>query len=314
MALVSLKKTHPDYRDKFKDNSLSHLDDYSVYADRDNKVGSVEDGLFDDTTGQFRYLIVDTGPWIFGKKVLLPIGRAQFDNSQQRVYVEGLTKKQVEDLPEYDGNQDVDYDYEESVRGVYREPSASQSATVGGAATAATAGAVTTDTDAYATGNDYTRDDYAHDRDPGMYQMRDREDTNQPIRLYEEHLISDKRRVKAGDVVVGKHVESETASVSVPIERERVVIERTTPTGTASADVNHVFEDGEVARVEVYEEQANVRKEATVREEVNVRKEVEHDTVTEQATVRREELDVDAADGTVVDRDGINREGANRKM
>lgn len=301
MALVSLKKTYPDYRDTFKDNSLSHLDDYSVYADRDEKVGSVEDGLFDDTTGQFRYLIVDTGPWIFGKKVLLPIGRAEFDNSKQRVYVSGLTKKQVEDLPEYDGNQNVDYDYEENVRGVYREPSASQSATVEGTAMGATG------TAAYATGSDYTRDDYTYDRDPGMYQMRDTEDLNQPIRLYEEHLISDKRRVKTGDVVVGKRVETETANVSIPVDKERVVIERTTPTGTATADVNHAFEDGEVARVEVYEEQANIRKEASVREEVNVRKEVEHETVNEQATVRREELDVDAADGTVVNRKGTNR-------
>lgn len=46
MALVSLKNTYPDYRNTFSDNSLSHLDDYSVYVDADNKVGSVEDGLF----------------------------------------------------------------------------------------------------------------------------------------------------------------------------------------------------------------------------------------------------------------------------
>lgn len=294
MALVSLKKTYPDYRNQFKDNSLSHLDDYSVYADRDNKVGSVEDGLFDDTTGQFRYLIVDTGSWIFGKKVLLPIGRAQFDNNEQRVYVNGLTKKQIENLPEYDGNNDVDYEYEENVRGVYREASASQSAPVAGGA-------------AYATSDDYNREDYSYDRDPGLYQMKETEDRNQPIRLYEEHLIADKRRVKTGDVVVGKRVETETASVSVPIEKERVVIERTTPTGAVTGDASHAFEGGEVARMEVYEEQADVRKEANVREEVNIRKEVEQETVTEQATIRREELDVDADGRTIVDRTGTNR-------
>lgn len=99
MTLVSLKETYPDYRNQFSDNSLSHIDDYSVYASGDDKVGSVEDGLFDDTTGQFRYLIVDTGVWIFGKKVLLPIGAARFDNSEERVYVDGLTKEQVENLP-----------------------------------------------------------------------------------------------------------------------------------------------------------------------------------------------------------------------
>ncbi len=300
MALVSLKDTYPDYRNTFSDNSLSHLDDYSVYVDADDKVGSVEDGLFDDTTGQFRYLIVDTGPWIFGKKVLLPIGRAQFDNSQQRIYVNGLTKKQVEDLPEYSGSADVDYDYEENVRGVYREPTASQSAPVGGAAVT---GATTAGTAAYATSADYTRDDYSYDRDPGLYQMRDSENTNQPVRLYEERLIADKTRRKTGDVVVGKRVETETANVSVPVERERVVVERTTPTGTTAAtDVNHAFEDGEVARVEVYEEKANVRKEAFVREEVSVRKETEQELVSEQATIRREELDIDDSNDIVTNR------------
>ena len=290
MALVSLKETYPDYRNTFSDNSLSHLDDYSVYVDADNKVGSVEDGLFDDTTGQFRYLIVDTGPWIFGKKVLLPIGRAEFDNSKERVYVSGLTKQQVEDLPEYNGTADVDYNYEENVRGVYREPTASQSAPVSGTA-------------AYATSGDYTRDDYTYDRDPGLYQMRDKADRTQPIRLYEERLIADKTRNKTGNVVVGKRVETETANVSVPVEKERVVVERTTPTGRATdTDVNHAFEDGEVARVEVYEEKANVHKEAFVREEVSVRKETEEEMVNEQATIRREELDIEGANDVVTNR------------
>ena len=147
MSLASLKKTYPDYRTTFSDNNLSHIEDYSVYADRDDKIGSVEDGLFDDTTGQFRYLIIDTGFWFFGKKVLLPIGRAQFDNEQRRVYVSGLTKEQVESLPEYNGDMTVDYDYEENVRGVYRENSVSQSAPVSG-----TAGMATT--------TDYSRDCY----------------------------------------------------------------------------------------------------------------------------------------------------------
>ncbi|PZO59543.1 MAG: photosystem reaction center subunit H [Phormidesmis priestleyi] len=284
MALVSLKDTYPDYRSTFSDNSLSHIDEYSVYADGDDKVGSVDDGLFDDTTGQFRYLVVDTGSWIFGKKVLLPIGRAQFDNAQQRVNVNGLTKSQVEDLPKYSGSKTVDYDHEENVRGVYREAAVGQSAPVEGAA--------------------YTRDTYSYDRDADLYDMPETSDRNQPIRLYEERLIADKNRAKTGDVTIGKRVETETANVSIPVEKERVVIERSTPTGASTATMGqtpeHAFEDGEVARMEVYEETANVRKEAFVREEVNVRKEVEQETVNKQATVRREELDVDSADGTTV--------------
>ena len=289
MALVSLKNTYPDYKNTFSDNNLSHLDDYSVYADGDDKVGSVEDGLFDDTTGQFRYLIVDTGFWFFGKKVLLPIGRAQFDNAQKRVYVAGLSKGQVESLPEYNENTKVDYNYEENVRGIYRENRAGQSAPVGSAPGVSN------------TADVYTRDSYTYDRDPDLYAV-DNTNTNQPIRLYEERLIADKNVVKTGDVVVGKRVEAETAKVSVPIEKERVVVERTTPTTATTGTATHEFSEGEVARVEVFEEQADIRKEAVVREEVSVRKEREQEVVSEEATIRREELDVDAGDSTVINR------------
>lgn len=286
MTLVSLKETYPDYRNTFSDPSLSHLDDYSVYADGDDKVGSIEDGLFDSATGQFRYLIVDTGVWIFGKKVLLPIGRARFDNSGKRVYVSGLTKEQVENLPKYEGAGSVDYSYEENVRGVYRENATSQSAAVGASTPV------------------YTNETYSYeDYDADLYTVPETEKSNQPIRLYEERLVADKDRVRAGGVTVGKRVESETASVAVPVEKDRVVIERTAATGTAATDPNHAFTDGEVARVEVYEERAKIGKEAFVREEVNVRKETEQEVVTEEATIRREELDVVTdGDTQVVDR------------
>ncbi len=286
MPLASLKKTYPDYRNTFSDNNLSHIEDYSVYADGDDKVGSVEDGLFDDTNGQFRYLIVDTGFWFFGKKVLLPIGRARFDNEQKRVYVAGLTKGQVESLPEYDSDMTVDYDYEENVRGVYRENSASQSAPVGTAAAVGTTAA-------------YDRDSYTYERDADLYTAN--VDDSHPIRLYEERLVADKNVVKTGDVVVGKRVETETANVSIPLEKERVVIERTAATSAVAETAPHAFNDGEVARVEVYEEQAAIRKETVVTEEVNVRKEKSQEMATEQATIRREELDVTSDGKAVID-------------
>lgn len=286
MALYSLKETYPDYRSTFSDNSIGHIDDYSVYAQSDEKVGTVEDGLFDGDTGQFRYLIVDTGAWIFGKKVLLPIGKTQFDNNERRVYVHGLTKDQVENLPKYEGVDSLNYDYEENVRGVYRGNSAvSQSAPVSDTAVVGTAA--------------YTQDTYAYDNEPDLYKLNEEREPNQTIRLYEERLVADKQRVKAGDVAIGKRVETETAQVAIPVEKERVVIERTAPTG-ATATTDHAFNEGEVARVDVYEEKATVGKEAVVREEVNIRKEREQETVSESATIRREELDVDTDNKSTV--------------
>jgi len=125
---------------------------------------------------------------------------------------------------------------------------------------------------------------------------------DEKIRLYEERLLVNKQRTKAGDVSIGKRVETETASVAVPVERERVVIERTdATTGTAVTPGTANFAGGTVAEVEVYEEKANIGKQAFVREEVSVRKEVETETVSASETIRREELDVEA-EGDVIER------------
>ncbi|MEM9923265.1 MAG: YsnF/AvaK domain-containing protein [Cyanobacteria bacterium P01_D01_bin.50] len=114
------------------------------------------------------------------------------------------------------------------------------------------------------------------------------------IKLHEERLVTDKERSKAGEVSVGKRIETETATVSIPVEKERIVVERTSPTGVREVSPGTAdFSGGEVVRMEVYEETADIQKQAFVREEVSVRKEVERDTVEASETIRREELDVD---------------------
>jgi sporulation protein YlmC with PRC-barrel domain len=125
MALLKFKDAYPKHNETFRGNNgndgiSANVDDYSVYTNPDNKIGSVQDMLFEDMTGNIRYLIVDTGFWIFGKNVLLPIGLAHFDDEHHRVYVDGLSKQQVENLPEYHEDTTVDRDYEERVRNSYR--------------------------------------------------------------------------------------------------------------------------------------------------------------------------------------------------
>lgn len=123
------------------------------------------------------------------------------------------------------------------------------------------------------------------------------------LKLYEERLIATKHREKTGEVTVGKRVETETARVSVPIEKERVVVERTAVTGqSAVVPGESVFQEGEVARVEVYEETPDIHKEAFVREEVTVKKVVDQETVTAEEQLRREELDVDTEGRPIIDK------------
>jgi hypothetical protein len=64
------------------------------------------------------YLVVDTGPWIFGKKVLLPAGTVNHvDSLDQKVYVD-RTKAQIKDSPEFDPDQ-FGPEYRDKVGGYY---------------------------------------------------------------------------------------------------------------------------------------------------------------------------------------------------
>ena len=121
------------------------------------------------------------------------------------------------------------------------------------------------------------------------------------IKLYEERLLVDKERAKTGEVAIGKRIETETARASVPIEKERVVIERTPSNTDAVVTPGADAFKSETIRTEVYEETPDIRKEAFVREEVNIRKEVDQTQVEVEETLRREEIDVDTQGHPVVD-------------
>lgn len=308
MPLHKIKDFYPNYRDQFGDHDILG---YGLYSGSD-KIGSVDELLVDDE-GRFRYLVVNTGAWIFGKKVLMPIGQARIDYNERRIYADGLSREQVENLPEYDPNSNMDYDYEERVRGVYRPAARSTSTAASSTTPLDTTPSVdatssvnatpsldatptmynATDRESGMAARNYDRDSYRYDYDPDLYNMNDRD--HQTLRLYEERLITGKTRQKTGEVAVGKRVESETQHVSVPVEKERVVIERVNPTDTdvAATVGTGAFQEGEVVRMEVYEETPDIRKEAFVREEVRVRKEVDHETVEAEETIRRERLDID---------------------
>lgn len=271
MALYKIADLYPNYKkDIFGGEDIKG---YSVYAGlTDEKIGTVYDALLDENA-QFRYLVIDTGFWILGKKVLLPVGRCQVNYQKDCVYAIGIVnKEQAERLPEYHEDMTVDYDYEERVRSVYRPPTDETGTATPSAETANSAS------------------DYRYENEPELYTMDDRH--HQKLKLYEERLIANKDRRKVGEVQVSKRVVTETAEATVPIEKEKIIIEFTPEMGTAVTG-NADFHEMEVARMEVHEETANIHKETFSRGEVTVRKEVEQDTVTGKETLRREEVDVD---------------------
>ncbi|MUL36613.1 DUF2382 domain-containing protein [Gloeocapsopsis dulcis] len=268
MPLHKLEDFNPNSQD-FGDDIKS----MKLYTEGGEDIGTVRDALV-DPEGHFRYLVIETGFETASKKILLPIGLARIDYNTHRVTVDGLTKLQVEGLPEYNEQLTVDYDYEEQVRNVYRPLVAT---TQGNELTTPT----------------YNQDSYSYENDSLLYNLN--KPNQQTLKLYEERLIASKNRVKTGEVAVGKHVETETAKVSVALEKERVVIERVSSVegekGLNPGEFN--FQEGEIARIEVYEETPEIHKEAFVREEIRIRKIVEHNTVEAEEIIRREELDID---------------------
>ncbi|WP_367129180.1 PRC-barrel domain containing protein [Saccharothrix sp. HUAS TT1] len=90
---------------------------YHVEA-TDGGIGKVDE---DDAEVPADCLMVDTGPWIFGRKVVLPVGTVhRVDHEERKVYVD-RTKEQIKNAPEYDpGAPDRD-DYRRRTGDYYTE-------------------------------------------------------------------------------------------------------------------------------------------------------------------------------------------------
>jgi hypothetical protein len=100
-----------------RDTSIVGMDltGYKIEA-IDGSIGSIDETSNDVGAS---YLVVDTGPWIFGKKVLLPAGVVdRVDRDDETVYV-NRTKDQIKDAPEFDESRYRDSEYRDEIGGYY---------------------------------------------------------------------------------------------------------------------------------------------------------------------------------------------------
>lgn len=97
------------------DLTATDLTGFSVEA-LDGKIGKVDEAT-NDVTGS--YIVVDTGPWIFGKKVLLPAGVIRdVDLDTETAYVD-RTKEQIKNAPEFDEDTYRDDTYRSQLGSYY---------------------------------------------------------------------------------------------------------------------------------------------------------------------------------------------------
>jgi len=90
--------------------SMNEVTDYTVQA-TDGAVGQVDDFVIDDEPWVIRYMVVDTGNWWPGKKVIVsPRWIAHVDWKNSNVYT-NLSRESVKNAPEFEADK-LDRAYE----------------------------------------------------------------------------------------------------------------------------------------------------------------------------------------------------------
>ena len=73
----------------------------NLYGRDDDKLGEIDDVIFDHSTGHIRYAVVDTG-WLRTKKFIVPADRLRASSKHKDDFASDLTKEQVESFPPYE--------------------------------------------------------------------------------------------------------------------------------------------------------------------------------------------------------------------
>jgi hypothetical protein len=85
----------------------------------DGEIGAVDSATYEVGSDA---LVVDTGPWIFGTKVMLPVGVIhRIDENDRRIWV-NLTKDQIKNAPEFDKSRFRDITYRDELGTYYNRP------------------------------------------------------------------------------------------------------------------------------------------------------------------------------------------------
>lgn len=92
-----------DYRFTNTEEAAHDIRGATVYGPRDQKLGEIDDVIFDEVTGGIIFVVVDTGGWLSSKKFLVPPHEIRASLQHENDFLVDLTKEQIEAFPPYDG-------------------------------------------------------------------------------------------------------------------------------------------------------------------------------------------------------------------
>lgn len=96
----------------------SAINGYAIAAS-DGRLGTVTDFLFDDASWLIRWVVVDTGNWLSGRKVVLPPSVLGHVDPKEDQFSVRLTMQQVKDSPDIDTARPVSRQMETNVYDYY---------------------------------------------------------------------------------------------------------------------------------------------------------------------------------------------------
>jgi hypothetical protein len=92
-----------DYRFSNTQEAALDIRGSKVYGPNDEKLGEINDVIFDEATGTIVFLVVDTGGWLSSKKFIVPPQQVRPSLQHEDDFLVDLTKEQIENFPAYDG-------------------------------------------------------------------------------------------------------------------------------------------------------------------------------------------------------------------
>src|SRR5258708_36109421 len=87
-----------------RDHKMEDVDDLrgaDVYGVDDEKLGTIDDVIFDHSTGEIRYIVLKTGGLLSRRKVMIPANRIEPYGQHEAKFYADLDKERLEMLPEF---------------------------------------------------------------------------------------------------------------------------------------------------------------------------------------------------------------------
>ena len=283
---------------------------WTVKDPQGKTIGEVEELLFDPQTRKVRYIVLDIeGEYmdLEPRNVLIPIGVAELQESDDDVILPNVTAEQLRALPVYE-KDNLTRDTEMTIRNIFGSAGAA-GVGAGAAAGAAMTGSDTRDPDEFYNDPAYDEDKFYRNRpNPNP---TDRKDGDQTIPIIKEDLNVGKREVETGGANIRTRITERPVEEHIKLREEHVDVERR-PVDRPATDADMAnAKEGEINITERAEE-AVVDKEARVVEEINIHKEVEEHDETVRDSVRNTEVDIDKLDPNDPRRKNVDPNNPNR--